>query len=191
MILQVGPDVFFSAASLYLSKSVGRQQQALAGSLFNTTIRLATSLGLAISSTISTSVAKTSAAKMGHTAQRLVTRDLTLHPSMLLSSRTGIVRRAAAAASGDKGALPVAALLKGYKAASWFCFTCSLLSIIIALARLRSIGIVGGMEGKVEDSSSRNPTRPNSPRLAPQQGEAIELQNVVATGQERKSDLRR
>lgn len=144
MIAQVGPDIFFSGASLYASKSVGRQHQALAGSLFNTTIRLATSLGLAISSTISTSVSKAAASKT-----------------------------------------PEENLLDGYKAASWFCFACSVLSIGVALARLRSIGIVGGMEGKVEDSSTT--TGGNSPSQAPQDGQ-YELQAIVAA-HDRKADL--
>ncbi|SAM85852.1 related to Cephamycin export protein cmcT [Ustilago bromivora] len=179
MILQVGPDLFFPAGQLFASKSVGRQYQALAGSLFNTTIRVATSLGLAISSSISTSVTKAAVAKSAGQAARLLTRDLVHHPSMLLAG-SYLAPRAAVGASGGsvKDAVPVKALLEGYKAASWFCFACSVLSIVVALARLRSIGIVGGMEGKVEDSSSANDTRLNSPSIAPQQGE-FELQTVV------------
>ncbi|KAJ1023286.1 hypothetical protein NDA18_004813 [Ustilago nuda] len=179
MILQVGPDLFFPAGQLFASKSVGRQYQALAGSLFNTTIRVATSLGLAISSSISTSVTKAAVAKSAGQAARLLTRDLVHRPSMLLAG-SYLAPRAAVGASGGsvKDAVPVKALLEGYKAASWFCFACSVLSIVVALARLRSIGIVGGMEGKVEDSSSANDTRLISPSIAPQQGE-FELQTVV------------
>ncbi|EST09142.1 Major facilitator superfamily [Kalmanozyma brasiliensis GHG001] len=169
LILQVGPDVFFPCGSLYASKSVGRQHQALAGSLFNTTIRLATSLGLAISSSISTSVTKAAVAKSG---ARLVTRGLMMHPSILLAQP--FVQRAAAGAASGSEAKPVEALLKGYQAASWFCFAASVMSIVVALARLRSIGIVGGMEGKVEDS-----TRPNSPARDQQ---AYELETIVAAG---------
>ena len=180
MILQVGPDVFFPPGQLYASKSVGRQHQALAGSLFNTTIRLATSLGLAISSSISTSVSKAAVAKSAGHAVRLVTRNLAVHPSMLIAGSHLVPRAAggsAAGTSGDKGSLPVEALLEGYKAASWFCFACSILSIAVALARLRSIGIVGGMEGKVEDAATG--TRPNSPSLPPRQGE-YELEIVAS-----------
>ncbi|SJX65091.1 related to Cephamycin export protein cmcT [Sporisorium reilianum f. sp. reilianum] len=172
MILQVGPDVFFPAGSLYASKSVGRQHQALAGSLFNTTIRLATSLGLAISSSISTSVTKSAAAK--HTVShsiRLISRGLTLHPSMLLTG-SQLAPRAAGSVSGEVSSNSPEALLQGYKAASWLCFACSILSIVVALAKLRAIGVVGGMEGKVEDSS-----RP--PSVHPQQGE-YELETIVA-----------
>lgn len=187
MILQVGPDVFFPAGQLFASKSVGRQYQALAGSLFNTTIRVATSLGLAVSSSISTSVTKAAVAKSAGQAARLVNRDVVHHPSMLLVGSYLAPRAAAGASAGNvKDAVPVEALLKGYKAASWFCFACSVLSIVVALARLRSIGIVGGMEGKVEDSSA-NGTRPNSPSAAPQQGE-FELQSIVAAN-DRKADL--
>ncbi|KAI3487290.1 hypothetical protein L1887_48875 [Cichorium endivia] len=178
LILQVGPDVFFPAGSLYSSKSVGRQHQALAGSLFNTTIRVATSLGLAISSTISTSVTKAAVSSAKSHTTLLLSRGLSLHPSMLLTG-SSLVKRAAGAAvdAGGSETVPVDALLKGYKAASWFCFACSVLSIIVALARLRSIGIVGGMEGKSEDSSV-NPTRPNSPQL-PQDDSAYELKTIV------------
>ncbi|KAJ1025852.1 hypothetical protein NDA16_002478 [Ustilago loliicola] len=187
MILQVGPDVFFPAGQLFASKSVGRQYQALAGSLFNTTIRVATSLGLAISSSISTSVTKAAVAKSAGQAARLITRDIVHHPSMLLAGSYLAPRAAVgASAGGVKDAVAVEALLEGYKAASWFCFACSVLSIVVALARLRSIGIVGGMEGKVEDSSA-NGTRPNYPSITPQQGE-FELQNVVAAN-DRKADL--
>ncbi|GAC71507.1 predicted transporter [Moesziomyces antarcticus T-34] len=178
LILQVGPDVFFPAGSLYSSKSVGRQHQALAGSLFNTTIRVATSLGLAISSTISTSVTKAAVSSAKSHTTLLLSRGVSLHPSMLLTG-SSLVKRAAGAAvdAGGSETVPVEALLKGYKAASWFCFACSVLSIIVALARLRSIGIVGGMEGKSEDSSV-NPTRPNSPQL-PQDDSAFELKTIV------------
>ncbi|SPO23945.1 related to Cephamycin export protein cmcT [Ustilago trichophora] len=185
MILQVGPDVFFPAGSLFSSKTVGRQHQALAGSLFNTTIRLATSLGLAISSSISTSVSKSAVAKSAGSAARLVTRDLAIHPSMLLAGSYLAPRAAVGSSSGgEKSVIPAVALLQGYKAASWFCFACSVLSIVVALARLRSIGIVGGMEGKVEDSAPG--TRSNSPGPAPQQGE-YELETIVAT-HDRKVD---
>lgn len=177
MILQVGPDVFFPAGSLYASKSVGRQHQALAGSLFNTTIRLATSLGLAISSSISTSVTKAAVAKSAsHISARFIRpSDLVLHRSMLFAGAHFVPRAGAGAASGAAESKPIEALLQGYRAASWLCFACSVLSIVVALAKLRSIGIVGGMEGKVEDS-----TRPSSPSAGVSQPDEHELESVVA-----------
>lgn len=177
----MAPDVFFPAGSLYASKSVGRQHQALASSLFNTVIRLATSLGLAVSSSISTSVTKAAVAKSGFQAARLVRRDLALHPSMLLAHSYMVPRAAGGSVSTATASKPVEALLQGYKAASWFCFAASVLSIVVALARLRSIGIVGGMEGKVEDS-----TRPSSP----QQG-GYELETIVAANDRKDAQSRR
>ncbi|UZJ50737.1 hypothetical protein CBS101457_000057 [Exobasidium rhododendri] len=56
MILNVFPDIFFSAAQLFACQTVGPQRAALAGSLFNVTIRLATSIGLALTSSIATTV---------------------------------------------------------------------------------------------------------------------------------------
>ena len=81
----------------------------------------------------------------------------------------------AGAASGAAESKPIEALLQGYRAASWLCFACSVLSIVVALAKLRSIGIVGGMEGKVEDS-----TRPSSPSAGVSQPDEHELESVVA-----------
>ena len=101
MILQVGPDVFFPAGQLYASKSVGRQHQALAGSLFNTTIRVATSLGLALTSTISTSVTKAVVATSTSHFVRMIPRDLALHPSMLLAGSYLAPRGAVAPAGAD------------------------------------------------------------------------------------------
>ncbi|SNX86392.1 related to Cephamycin export protein cmcT [Melanopsichium pennsylvanicum] len=178
LIGQVGVDAFFPAGSLFASKSVGRQYQALAGSLFNTTIRLATSLGLAVSSSISTSVTKSAVAKSAGSSARLVTRDVQIHPSMLFAGSYLVPRAAVGSSEGHTtDSTPVEALLQGYKAAAWFCFACSFLSIVIALAKLKSIGIVGGMEGKVEDPIA--PIRTNSHGATPQQGEH-ELETIVA-----------
>ncbi|GAC92841.1 hypothetical protein PHSY_000398 [Pseudozyma hubeiensis SY62] len=179
MILQVGPDVFFPAGSLYASKSVGRQHQALAGSLFNTTIRLATSLGLAISSSISTSVTKAAVRKAAnHVAGRLIKREgLVLHPTMIFAGSHLVPRAAVGGATGNAAEAvekPIEALLEGYKAASWLCFACSVLSIVVALVKLRSIGIVGGMEGKVEDS-----TREGSPSVAVERPGEYELESIT------------
>ncbi|KAJ9474418.1 putative Low affinity ammonium transporter (putative) [Pseudozyma hubeiensis] len=179
MILQVGPDVFFPAGSLYASKSVGRQHQALAGSLFNTTIRLATSLGLAISSSISTSVTKAAVRKTAnHVASRLIRReDFVLHPTMIFAGSHLVPRAAAGGTAGsavEAVERPIEALLEGYKAASWLCFACSVLSIVVALVKLRSIGIVGGMEGKVEDS-----TREGSSSVAVERPGEYELESIT------------
>lgn len=47
LILLVGPDIFFPGIQLFACNSVGSHRAALAGSLFNVTTRLATSIGLA------------------------------------------------------------------------------------------------------------------------------------------------
>jgi hypothetical protein len=56
MLLAVSPDVFFSAAQLIACSSVGPRRAALAGSLFNITVRLATSTGLALTNSIASTV---------------------------------------------------------------------------------------------------------------------------------------
>ncbi|KAK0550182.1 hypothetical protein OC845_002782 [Tilletia horrida] len=58
LILVVGPDFAFPVAQIYSVRSVGRHHAALAGSLFATTVRVASSVGLALTSTISTAVAR-------------------------------------------------------------------------------------------------------------------------------------
>lgn len=56
MCLAVSPDLFFSAAQLIACSSVGPRRAALAGSLFNITVRLATSIGLALTNSIASTV---------------------------------------------------------------------------------------------------------------------------------------
>ncbi|KAE8225044.1 hypothetical protein CF319_g2158 [Tilletia indica] len=58
MVLVVLTDFAFPVAQLYSVRSVGRQHAALAGSLFSTTVRVASSIGLALTSAISTAVAR-------------------------------------------------------------------------------------------------------------------------------------
>ena len=79
-------------------------------------------------------------------------RSLQSAPSMIITS---IVQRAVAASgsSSDAEAYSPEALMQGYKAASWFCFACSALAVVIAFIWLRNIGIVGGMESKTEDNA--------------------------------------
>lgn len=62
-ILTVATDLVFPPAQLYACEVVGPSRAALAGGLFSTTTRLATSFGLALSTTISSNVTKTFAAK--------------------------------------------------------------------------------------------------------------------------------
>lgn len=57
-ILTTATDILFPVAQLHACNCVGPQRAALAGGLFNTTVRLASSLGLAITATISSSVTK-------------------------------------------------------------------------------------------------------------------------------------
>ncbi|PWN48458.1 hypothetical protein IE53DRAFT_333680 [Violaceomyces palustris] len=113
MMLQVGPDLFFPAGNLYACNSVGRLHQALAGSLFGTTTRLASSFGLAVSASLASAVT-------------------------------------ARYSNGVSPPFSAEALLKGYKAASWFCLACSLSAMLIAVLSLRNIGVVGSLEPKVE-----------------------------------------
>ncbi|PWN43050.1 MFS general substrate transporter [Ceraceosorus guamensis] len=58
MVLQVGPDLAFPSAQLLAVQSVGPRQASIAGSVFNTTTRLATSFGLAITSSIAAGVTR-------------------------------------------------------------------------------------------------------------------------------------
>lgn len=106
MTLTVAPDVFFPAAQLFACQTVGPRRAALAGSLFSVTVRLATSIGLALTSSIATTV--------------------TNHYSTSMSKSD--------------------ALLQGYRAAGWFCFSSSCLAAILALVYLRDAGVVGKRE---------------------------------------------
>ncbi|PWY99234.1 hypothetical protein BCV70DRAFT_163676 [Testicularia cyperi] len=198
MILQVGPDIFFPAGNLYACKSVGRQHQALAGSLFNTTVRLSTSLGLAISSSIANSVTKKHAS--AYPSSSLTRRSFGLEGLQVDSSMiVALLKRAGAGAvsgnssssssDGDDNSIQASreALLLGYQAASWFCFACSCMAIVVAVVYLRSIGIVGGMEAKSEDSAA--PTAPNSPRLTPvSRPDEFELKHVASANERRLAD---
>ncbi|EPQ30786.1 uncharacterized protein PFL1_01687 [Pseudozyma flocculosa PF-1] len=156
IIFQVGPDLFFPAGNLYACKSLGRQHQALAGSLFNTTVRVATSLGLAISSTIATAVTKMHSHAPSPAAPMLERRGDAVASSPFLL----LTRRAASSPMGE-GVYTIEALMKGYQAAAWFCFACSLLSMAVAFAYLRNIGIVGDLETKEEKAIELS--RPSSP----------------------------
>jgi hypothetical protein len=105
LLLVVGPDVFFPAIQLFACRTVGSHRAALAGSLFNVTTRLATSIGLA---------------------------------SCSLVQGTATIRYSA------KHSVPpynTSALMAGYRAAGWLCFTCSVLAAILALVYLRHVPI--------------------------------------------------
>ncbi|KAL9938525.1 hypothetical protein V8E36_002244 [Tilletia maclaganii] len=65
MLLVVATDFAFPVAQLFSVRSVGPQHAALAGSLFSTTVRVASSIGLALTSAISTAVARAYAAEHG------------------------------------------------------------------------------------------------------------------------------
>lgn len=56
MCLIVSTDIFYPAAQLFACHTVGPRRAALAGSLFNVTTRLATSIGLAATTSIATAV---------------------------------------------------------------------------------------------------------------------------------------
>ncbi len=63
LLFNAWPDVFYSGSQMYACAVVGPRHAALAGSLFALTVRLSMSLGLAITSAISTSTIKEAVAK--------------------------------------------------------------------------------------------------------------------------------
>jgi hypothetical protein len=59
MIFTPGPDLSYTIATVQISKSVSRSEQATAGALFNVVTRLATSISLSLISTLANSVSST------------------------------------------------------------------------------------------------------------------------------------
>lgn len=114
VILVVGPDIFFPAIQLFACNSVGTHQAALAGSLFNVTTRLATSIGLAISASVQ-SVA--------------MHRYLSMNPTP-------------AGGNADNGGNASAAVLEEYRAVGWLCFGSCLIAAVIALVYLRGTSLI-------------------------------------------------
>ncbi|KAK0519392.1 hypothetical protein OC842_007469, partial [Tilletia horrida] len=112
MMLVVATDFAFPVAQLFSVRSAGRRHAALAGSLFSTTVRVASSIGLALTSAISTAVARQYAAA---------------HPK---DPATGEPMEPTAPE----------ALLRGYRAAGWTCAGFSLLAVLLAFVALRDVG---------------------------------------------------
>lgn len=109
-------DLMFPPSQLYACTIVGPRRASIAGGLFNTTTRLATSLGLALTASISSAVTKSYVKQ---------------HPEYEATSPR--------------------ALLKGYQGAVWFCMALSVVSLVIALIWMRSVGIVGTKAQEVSD----------------------------------------
>ena len=125
MITTVSPDVFFPAAQLFACQTVGDRRAALAGSLFNITVRLATSIGLALTSSIATTITNQYSASL---------------------SRSD-------------------ALLRGYRAAGWFCLSMSTLAALIAIIFLRKVGNVGNRQTELTESDSQIPLENMIPEI--------------------------
>lgn len=133
-------DILFPVAQLHACNCVGPRRAALAGGLFNTVTRLATSLGLSITASISSAVTK-----------------------QYMRRRQRGAGGAAPAAAPATAATPPSpeALLKGYQAAVWFCFALSVIALAIGIIWLRGIGIVGFQEkqrGGGEGEDKQDPT---------------------------------
>lgn len=121
MLTAPATDLIFSVATVQISRSVSRSEQATAGALFNVTTRLATSLSLAVISSIANVVS---------------TRYLNSHPfDASLKAQTA-----------DSPEV----LLEGYRIAAWLCVACVGVSTAVAVVGLRGIGVVGKKETKAE-----------------------------------------
>ncbi|KDQ08068.1 hypothetical protein BOTBODRAFT_38288 [Botryobasidium botryosum FD-172 SS1] len=77
MILIAGPDLAYCVCNIQVCAAVDKQSQSLAGGLFAATTRIGTSIGLALTSTISTAVSD---------------RFLSGHPSLLASSPSVLLK---------------------------------------------------------------------------------------------------
>lgn len=121
MLTSPATDLIFSVATVQISRSVSRSEQATAGALFNVTTRLATSISLAVISSIANVVS---------------TQYLGSHPfDASLKAQT--------ADSPD-------VLIAGYRLAAWLCVGCVGVSTAVAVVGLRGIGVVGKKETKAE-----------------------------------------
>ncbi|KAF5367005.1 hypothetical protein D9758_003849 [Tetrapyrgos nigripes] len=65
MVLVVGVDIAYPIGNMHLATSFDEDSQALAGGIFSVTTRLATSIGIAITSSISTAITQRYATKHG------------------------------------------------------------------------------------------------------------------------------
>lgn len=114
-------DLIFSLATVQISKSVSRSEQAIAGALFNVVVRISTSVAIALFSSIGNAAsAKYLASHPSDSAQR---------PLSIESPEV---------------------LLVGYKVGGWLCFAAVVGSLLISVVTLRDIGVVGKKETKDE-----------------------------------------
>ncbi|KZT58285.1 MFS general substrate transporter [Calocera cornea HHB12733] len=72
MLFTVGPDAAYAVANIHISAAVPAQDQALAGSIFNVTTRLATALGIATSSAVATAVSNSKGGALGSSPSALL-----------------------------------------------------------------------------------------------------------------------
>ncbi|GAA98060.1 uncharacterized protein L969DRAFT_93321 [Mixia osmundae IAM 14324] len=99
MLLIPAPDLTYTVASIQISKSTDRSLQSLAGALFMVSSRLATSIGLAVTSTISSAIA---------------TKFLRKHPDMTESSPEVLLTGYRAAAWVCVGVASLSLLIGGF-----------------------------------------------------------------------------
>ncbi|CAO1631973.1 unnamed protein product [Sympodiomycopsis kandeliae] len=135
-LLSPATDLLFPVAQLHACNCVGPKKAALAGGMFNTVTRLASSLGLAITATISSAV----------------TKEYSKHHPIVSGRAAG-----SSSTSASSDGYSAVALLKGYQAAVWFCFSLSVVALIIALIWLRGIGVVGAKQPENIDKDKAVP----------------------------------
>ncbi|KAG9006694.1 hypothetical protein FRB94_014149 [Tulasnella sp. JGI-2019a] len=133
VVLTVGPDLFFSAANILIQNSVGQDQQALAGSLFNVATKFATSFGLAVCSAISTATSRKYAAQHGM-----------INTSTNTGANSTITSTSLTGSASLSFEVSSHALLEGLRAAGWACLVFNVLSIVVAVAGLRDSGDATG-----------------------------------------------
>ncbi|KDE03042.1 hypothetical protein MVLG_06432 [Microbotryum lychnidis-dioicae p1A1 Lamole] len=121
LALAPATDLSYTVATIAISRSATRSQQATAGALFQVTTRLATSMSLAIISSIAT------LASDKYLAANPFAGDLS--PNTTESPDV---------------------LLAGYRIGGWLTFAFAAIALTISLFSLRGMGLVGSKEEKAE-----------------------------------------
>ncbi|SCV74067.1 BQ2448_6499 [Microbotryum intermedium] len=121
LALAPATDLSYTVATIAISRGASRSQQATAGALFQVTTRLATSMSLAIISSIAT-----------------LASEKYLDANPLASDLTANMIE-----SPD-------VLLAGYRVGGWLTFAFAAIALIISLFGLRGMGLVGSKEEKAE-----------------------------------------
>jgi len=119
-----GTDFIFACGSLFVSRVALPHEQSVAGGIFSTFAQLGISFGLAITATVSNAV---------------TTKE---------TSRFGIVPNA------EGTNIPLAALLKGYRAAQWTGFAFAMGALVLSALLFRGVGIIGG-KGELKTARPR------------------------------------